>query len=53
MKEKNPEYIYNNRKGNKVATICRVCGKKLYSPNEIRNEMHDECNKDNSKIYMM
>ena len=53
MKEKNPEYILNNRKGNRVATICRVCGNKLYSPDEIKNEMHDKCNKDNTKIYMM
>jgi len=53
MKEKNPEYIQNNRKGNKVATMCRVCGNKLYSPIEIQNEMHDACNKDNTKIYMM
>jgi uncharacterized OB-fold protein len=53
MKEKNPEYTKNNRKGNKVATMCRICGTKLYSPEEIKNEMHDRCNKDNSKIYMM
>lgn len=53
MKERNPNYTHNNRKGNKVATQCRVCGIKLYSPDEIKNEMHDRCNKDNSNIYMM
>lgn len=53
MKEKNPNYIYNNRKGNNVATKCRVCGNKLYSPDEIKNEMHIKCNQDNSNIYMM
>lgn len=53
MKERNPEYIQNNRKGNKVATVCRVCGNKLYLPEEIKKEVHDRCNKDNTKIYMM
>ena len=53
MKESNPEYIVNNRRGNKVATMCRVCGKKLFSPDEIKKEMHDKCDKDKSNIYMM
>jgi|TARA_R100000149_G_C5879969_1_gene144724 hypothetical protein len=53
MKENNPEYIVNNRRGNKVATMCRVCGKKLFSPDEIKKEMHDKCDKDKSNIYMM
>lgn len=53
MKENNPEYTINNRKGSKLATKCRVCGNKLYSPEEIKNELHDRCNNDNTKIYLM
>ena len=53
MKEKNPNYTNNNRRGSQVATQCRVCGGKLYLPDEMKREMHDKCNKDNSNIYMM
>lgn len=53
MKEKNPYYTSNNRRGSKVATKCRICGGKLFSPQEITKEMHDRCDKDNSNIYMM
>lgn len=53
MKEKNPTYTKNNRRGNRVATQCRICGGKLYTPEEIKQEMHDKCNKQNKNIYMM
>lgn len=53
MKEKNPNYTINNRRNKMVATQCRVCGQKLYTPTEIKLEMHERCNKDNTNIYMM
>ena len=53
MKEKNPNYTKNNRRGNQLATSCRVCGNKLYTPSEIKKEMHDKCDKDNKNVYMM
>ena len=53
MKEKNPNYTLNNRKNTYLATQCRICGGKLYTPEEIKIEMHEQCNKDNTNIYMM
>jgi hypothetical protein len=53
MKEKNPEYTQNNRRNNKIATKCRVCGNKLYDPNEIKKEMHHRCDQDNTNVYLM
>tara|TARA_R100001510_G_C7640924_1_gene198570 strand:+ start:1331 stop:1492 length:162 start_codon:yes stop_codon:yes gene_type:complete len=53
MKEKDPKHIINNRKNSKVATQCRVCGMKLYTAQDIKMEMHEQCNKDNTTIYMM
>lgn len=53
MKEKNPKYTKNNRKGNMVATHCRKCGNKLYLPEEMKKELHNQCNQDNNNIYMM
>jgi len=53
MKEKDPQHTLNNRRNNKIATRCRICGGKLYTPQDIKIEMHEECNKDNTNIYMM
>lgn len=53
MKEKNPEYVLNKRKNTKIATRCRVCGEQLLLPDEIKNELHVHCDKDNKNIYMM
>ena len=46
MKEKDPQHTLNNRRNNKVATRCRICGGKLYTPQDMKIEMHEECNKD-------
>ena len=54
MKEHNPEYTKNTRGYKKrVATRCRVCGGQLLVAQEIKNEMHDSCNRDKSNMYMM
>ena len=37
----------------RVATRCRVCGGQLLESSEIKKEMHDKCNKDNSNMYLM
>ena len=38
----NPDYT-KDRKGNLIATRCRICGGQLTHPNEIKAEMHDRC----------
>lgn len=53
MKEINPEYIINKRKNKNVATRCRVCGGKLYTAQDISKEIHEDCDKDNTNMYMM
>lgn len=53
MKEKDPKHILNNRRNNQVATQCRICGGKLYTPQDMKIEMHESCNKDNKNIYLM
>ena len=39
MKEKDPQHTLNNRRNNKVATRCRICGGKLYTPQNMKIEM--------------
>ena len=53
MKEKDPKYVRNKRKNSNIATRCRVCGKQLLIPSEIKREIHESCDKDNSNMYMM
>ncbi len=53
MKEKDPKYVQNKRKNSKVATHCRVCGKQLLIAQEIKREIHESCDKDDSNMYMM
>lgn len=53
MKEQNPEYILNKRKNTKVATRCRVCGGQLMVAEDIKNEIHLECNNDDKNVYML
>jgi len=53
MKEKDPKYVRNKRKNSKVATHCRVCGKQLLIAQEIKREIHESCDKDDSNMYMM
>lgn len=54
MKEKNPDYVPSIRAHKKrVATRCRVCGGQLIESSEIKKEMHERCNKDNTNMYMM
>ena len=52
-KEKDPEYTQGNRRNNKIATRCRVCGGQLLTTQEIKMEMHEKCNKDNTNMYVM
>ena len=55
MKEKDPEYeesswSYKNR----IATKCRICGGQLLLPEEMKKEVHAECDKNlNSNTYVM
>ena len=42
MKDMNPEYT-KDRKGNSIATRCRICGGQLTHPNDIKNEVHPKC----------
>ena len=53
MKEKDPNYVLNKRKNSNIATRCRVCGKQLLIPDEIKREIHETCDKDKSNMYMM
>jgi hypothetical protein len=53
MKEKNPNYTLSNRTKKRIATRCRVCGGQLLNAQEIKNEIHAECDKDNKNIYLM
>ena len=39
---KNPKYE-KDRKGNNIATSCRVCGGQLLHPNDIKEEVHPKC----------
>jgi hypothetical protein len=52
-KEKDPKYVLNKRKNKTVATCCRVCGGQLMTAQDIAKEIHEECDRDNNKIYMM
>ncbi len=53
-KEYNPEYTKSHRAYKKrIATRCRVCGGQLLVAEEIAKEIHEACDKDNSKMYMM
>ena len=53
-KEYNPEYTKSHRAYKKrIATRCRVCGGQLLVAEEIKKEIHEACDKDNSKMYMM
>lgn len=53
MKEKDPKYVQNKRKNSKIATRCRVCGEPLLIAQEIKREIHESCDKDDSNMYMM
>jgi len=53
MKEKNPEYTLNARNNRNIATRCRVCGGQLLNADEMKKELHFECDQDNNNIYVM
>ncbi len=55
MKEKDPEYTNSNRAyKNRVATKCRIFGGQLLLPEEIKKEVHAECDKNlNNNTYVM
>ena len=53
MKEKDPKYILNKRKNKNIATRCRVCGQQLMIVEEISQEIHESCDKDNKNVYVM
>ena len=38
----NPEYT-QDRKGNNIATSCRICGGQLTHPDDIKGEVHPIC----------
>ena len=40
----NPKYVPSRwARDNRIATSCRICGKQLTHPTEMKNEMHDRC----------
>jgi len=55
MKDKDPEYeksswSYKNR----IATRCRICGGQLILPEECKQEIHEQCDKElNNNSYVM
>tara|TARA_B100000963_G_C22628807_1_gene673818 strand:- start:3252 stop:3419 length:168 start_codon:yes stop_codon:yes gene_type:complete len=55
MKEKDPEYeksIWSYKK--RIATKCRICGGQLILPQEMKNEIHDDCDKQlKNNTYVM
>jgi len=53
MKDKDPEYINNDRTNKKIATRCRACGGQLLNTKEIKMEMHERCRNTNDNTYMM
>ena len=54
MKEKDPKYVKSSRAYKKrVATRCRVCGGQLLISQEIKKEMHERCDKDDSRMYLL
>lgn len=52
-KEQNPKYILNKRKNKNIATRCRVCAGQLMTAQDIAKEIHQECDVDNNKMYLM
>jgi len=53
MKENDPGYTHNNRRNKKTATRCRVCGGQLLVAQDIQREIHEQCDIDNTNIYLM
>jgi len=55
MKDKDPDYTpsawsYKTR----IATKCRICGKQLVLPEEMKKEIHDDCDNNlSNNTYMM
>jgi ribosomal protein S27E len=41
MADKDPEYIETSR--GRIATRCRICGKTLVAPSEMKKEVHKWC----------
>ena len=39
---KNPKYT-KDRKGNNIATSCRICGRQFTPPNDSKEEVHPKC----------
>jgi hypothetical protein len=41
---KNPDYVDSRHSyGKRIATKCRICGKRMYDPEDCKNEMHEKC----------
>jgi len=55
MKDKDPNYTDSQWSYKKrVATKCRICGGQLLLPEEMKKELHSQCDKNLSKnTYMM
>ena len=41
MVDKNPDYV-KGKKGS-IATRCRICGRQLANPDDMKNEIHSHC----------
>lgn len=55
MKDKDPDYTQSNWSYKKrIATKCRICGKQLVLPEEMKKEVHAQCDNNlNNNTYMM
>ena len=55
MKDKDPDYTPSIRSYKKrIATKCRICGRQLVLPEEMKKELHADCDSNLSNdTYMM
>ena len=55
MKDKDPDYTESNWSYKKrIATKCRICGGQLILPDEMKKEIHAECDKNiKNNTYVM
>jgi hypothetical protein len=55
MKDKDPDYTPSiNSYKRRIATKCRICGRQLVLPEEMKKELHADCDSNLSNdTYMM
>ena len=55
MKDKDPDYTPSIRSYKKrIATKCRICGGQLVLPEEMKKELHADCDSNlSNNTYMM